>query len=317
MLYGVIFRRVWREESSVLLASRRWGVRRPLIKQAFVLAFLWEVCDRLNMALIDELIADLHAESASLDAIVADLPARDWATPTPAAGWTVAHQIGHLCWTDMVATIAVTDPDAFGSVLTDAWSNPLGFVDAEAEAMARCRPAEILREWRRWRPGLTDALAAVPAGAVIAWFGPPMSAASMATARLMETWAHGLDVAEALGVRREPTDRIKSIAHLGVRTRDFAYLVNELEPPAGPFRIELTAPSGELWTWGPVDASNTVRGSAIDFCLLVTQRRAFGDLALAVSGADARTWVSIAQCFAGPPGRGRGVGDGPVRGEER
>ena len=86
MLYGVIFRRVWREESSVLLASRRWGVRRPLIKQAFVLAFLWEVCDRLNMALIDELIADLHAESASLDAIVADLPARDWATPTPAAG---------------------------------------------------------------------------------------------------------------------------------------------------------------------------------------------------------------------------------------
>lgn len=254
------------------------------------------------MALIEQLIADLDAESASLDEIVTDLPAAAWARPTPAEGWSIARQIGHLCWTDMVATIAATDADAFTSVLTDAWSDPLGFVDAEAEAMARYEPAEILRQWREWRRKLSEALAAVPAGTQIPWFGPPMSAASMATARLMETWAHGLDVAEALGVHREPTDRIKSVAHLGVRTRNFAYLVNQLEPPAGEFRIEVTAPSGELWTWGPEDSPNTVRGSAIDFCMLITQRRAPEDLALEVIGDDARTWVSIAQCFAGPPG---------------
>ena len=254
------------------------------------------------MGLIDELLADLAAESASLDELVADLPARQWATSTPAQGWTIAHQIGHLCWTDNVATIAATDTEAFAEGLKAAWADPLGFVDSEAEKMAQLAPADILAQWRDWRVRLTDALSAVPKGTLIPWFGPPMSATSMATARLMETWAHGLDVAEALGVQREPTDRLKSIAHLGVRTRNFAYMVNQLEPPSGEFRLELTAPSGQLWIWGPDDAPNTLRGSAIDFCMLITQRRAPEDLALEVSGADARTWVSIAQCFAGPPG---------------
>jgi uncharacterized protein (TIGR03084 family) len=132
-----------------------------------------------------------------------------------------------------------------------------------------------------------------------------MSAASMATARLMEVWAHGLDIADALGVTTTPTQRLKSIAHLGVRTRDFAYQVNELIPPADDFRYDLTAPDGSVWSWGPPDATQRITGPALDFCLLVTQRRNPSDLDITADGADATRWITIAQCFAGPPGAGR------------
>jgi uncharacterized protein (TIGR03084 family) len=132
-----------------------------------------------------------------------------------------------------------------------------------------------------------------------------MSAASMATARLMETWAHGLDVADALGVTRRPTARLRSIAHIGVRTRDFAFVIHGLAPPAEPFLVELRAPSGEVWSWGPADAAQRVSGSAEDFCCLVTQRRALTALDITAEGEDARHWLRIAQAFAGPPGPGR------------
>jgi uncharacterized protein (TIGR03084 family) len=137
------------------------------------------------------------------------------------------------------------------------------------------------------------------------WFGPPMSATSMSTARFMETWAHSLDVHQALGAEPEITDRIRHVAHLGVRTRNFAYSVHGLEAPAEEFRVSLTAPSGDLWVFGPEDASQTVTGAAYDFCLLVTQRVNRADTSLVGVGRDANTWLGIAQCFAGPPGEGR------------
>ena len=137
------------------------------------------------------------------------------------------------------------------------------------------------------------------------WFGPPMSPASMATARFMETWAHALDVYDALGLDVEPTDRIRHVAHLGVRTRDFAYSVHGLEPPAEEFRVELVAPSGETWTWGPADAAQSVRGSAYDFCLLVTQRRHRDDTDLVATGADAEPLARHRAGLRGPAGPGR------------
>ncbi|WP_157531232.1 maleylpyruvate isomerase family mycothiol-dependent enzyme, partial [Mycobacterium sp. IS-1496] len=138
------------------------------------------------------------------------------------------------------------------------------------------------------------------------WFGPPMSAPSMATARLMETWAHGLDVADALGVRRVPTARLRSIAHIGVRTRDFAFAVHGLPVPGEPFHVELNAPDGSRWTWGPADAPQHVTGSAEHFCFLVTQRRPRDELDVTAVGPDAEQWLDIAQAFAGGGGRGRG-----------
>ncbi len=257
------------------------------------------------MSAVHELVADMVAEGESLDALVADLDEGAWATATPAVGWTIAHQIGHLRWTDQVATVSATDPDAFGEILATAAADPIGFVDAAAGTATTQPPHELLEQWRSARAGLASALVAVPTGTKLTWFGPPMSAASMATARIMETWAHGLDVADALGVVPEPTLRIRAIAHIGVRTRDFSFIVNGRTPPSDEFRVELTAPDGSTWTWGPDDATNRVTGPAVDFCQLVTQRRASADLDLTVHGDGAAQWIGIAQCFAGPPGPGR------------
>jgi len=257
------------------------------------------------MAEAGPVVADLRAEGDDLDALVADLPAARWAAPTPAVGWTIAHQIGHLLWTDRVALTAVTDAAGFASVLQAAAANPSGFVDAGAEELAGTPPGRLLADWRCARTRLHDALLAAEPGRKLPWFGPPMSPVSMATARLMETWAHGLDVADTLGVKRQPTTRLRSVAHIGVRTRDFAFAINDLPAPAESFHVELRAPDGSVWEWGPADAAQRVSGSAEDFCQLVTQRRPLASLDLTAVGADAQRWLTIAQAFAGPPGAGR------------
>lgn len=252
-------------------------------------------------------LADLQAESEDLDALVSELPDSAWATATPAPGWSIGHQIAHLAWTDRAAVLAVTDPDAFKAELRAALTNVDGYVDDAAAQGAASAPPALLARWRDGRADLAEALLGVPHGTKIEWFGPPMSATSMATARLMETWAHGQDVADALGVLRLPTPRLRHVAHLGVRTRDFAYLVRDRTPPSEPFRVELSAPDGSIWIWGE-HATQSVTGPALDFCLLVTQRRHRDDLGLVANGVDADEWLDIAQAFAGPPGAGRTAG---------
>src|SRR3954469_19267338 len=262
-------------------------------------------------------IDDLCAESEELDLLVAGLSQEQWSLPTPAPGWTVAHQIAHLAWTDHSSLLAVTDQRGFSREVEKALAAPGDFVDEGAEEFARKPPSRLLAYWRAGREDLAEALRTAPEGARFPWYGPPMSTASMATARLMETWAHGLDVADALGVSREATDRIRHIVRLGARTRDFAFGVHGLTPPFEEFRIELTAPSGELWTFGPENAGDRVTGPALDLCLLVTQRAHRADLALRAEGEDADQWLDIAQAFAGPPAAGRpakGTASGPGEG---
>jgi uncharacterized protein (TIGR03084 family) len=251
---------------------------------------------------------DLAAESDELDRMVADLPASDWATPTPSPGWSIAHQIAHLAWTDRAAELAATDADKFAAHLQQAAADPTGFVDRGAEEGATVPPAELLDQWRSGRGRLDRALRAVPEGVRLPWYGPPMRAATLATARIMETWAHAQDVADALGVRREPTARLRHVAHLAVRTRDFAYALHGRTPLAGEFRVELRAPDGGTWTWGPAEAAQRVTGSALDFCLLATRRRHRDDLDVTAYGSDAAAWLDIIQAFAGPPGQGREPG---------
>ncbi|MFF9477903.1 TIGR03084 family metal-binding protein [Streptomyces sp. NPDC014733] len=259
-------------------------------------------------------LADLRDESEELDALVAAVPAGRWAEPTPAPGWRVAHQIAHLAWTDRQALAAATDPDAFARAVAHALAAPDTFVDEGAEEGARQEPAALLAGWRAGREALLTALRAVPDGTKLPWFGPPMSVASMATGRLMETWAHGQDVADALGAVRTPTARLRHVARIGVRARNFAYTARHLPPPDEEFRVELRAPDGAVWTYGPAGARQRVTGEALEFCLLVTQRAHRDDLpSLRAEGADADRWLSIAQAFAGPPGPGRapsGTGGG-------
>jgi uncharacterized protein (TIGR03084 family) len=252
---------------------------------------------------LTQVLVDLEAEGDRLEQLVAGLDDTGWRAPTPAAGWDVATQVAHLAWTDELALKAATDQEAWDAVVVEAVADPEGYVDAQAYDVAR--DPDLLGRWRRARADLRAALVAMAPGGRMPWFGPPMSPASMATARLMETWAHGLDVHEALGADVEDTDRIRHVAHLGVRTRDFAFSVHGLEPPAGEFRIDLAAPSGDVWTWGPEDAAQTLTGSAGDFCRLVTQRVHRADTDLVAGGADVDRWLDIAQAFAGQPGEGR------------
>ncbi|MFE6713159.1 TIGR03084 family metal-binding protein [Streptomyces sp. NPDC057695] len=248
---------------------------------------------------------DLREESAALDVLVGEVSEERWSAPTPAAGWTVAHQIAHLAWTDRAALLAVTDPDGFAAEVAKALAAPERFVDDGAEEAAKLPPGELLTHWREGRELLQEALRAVPAGGRFPWYGPPMSAPAMATARLMETWAHGQDVADALGVVRTPTDRLRHVAWIGHRARGYAYLVRGLPVPVEPVRVELVSPRGESWVFGPEGAAQTVTGPALDFCLLVTQRVHRDDTSLVAVGADAEQWLGIAQAFAGPAGPGR------------
>lgn len=261
------------------------------------------------------LLADLADEHGELDAVVSAIAEPAWDSPTPAATWTVRDQVGHLAFFDEVATQAVVDPERFASRARSAIEEADRGGDPMAEHLARGRAmagADVLEWWRRARQSLLEAARELDPGRRVPWFGPPMSPLSFVSARLMETWAHGQDVADALGVTRVASTRLAHVAQLGVRARAFSYAVRGLDAPERPVTVELVAPGGGLWSWGerPVDEGATgeeqvVRGPALDFCLVVTQRRNLADTALEVEGDDARRWMSIAQAFAGPPGPGR------------
>jgi uncharacterized protein (TIGR03084 family) len=260
---------------------------------------------------VAEIVTDLAAEHAALDDLVADLPAQRWARPTPSAGWTVADQIGHLAHFDRAATLAATDEAGFTAEVAGVLDAIGRGEDPMATAVAQSRlldPATLLRSWRDARAELLTAASALPEQARLPWYGPSMGAVSFLTARLMETWAHGQDVADALGAERLPTDRLRHVAQLGVITRSWSYAVRGATVPAEAIRVRLHAPSGAVWQWNR-DAEQAIEGDAVDFCLVVTQRRHFADTGLAVQGEAAADWMRVAQAFAGlptvgPPPRG-------------
>ena len=249
------------------------------------------------------LIADLEAEHASLDTVVAPLSDAEWSTLTPADGWTVRDSILHLALTDEVAALAAGDPVAF-----DAYREHRRTGENPFDTHRNLPSDQVLDLWRINRTRLLAALRSSDARARITWFGPPMSAMSHATARLMETWAHGQDVVDALARMREPTARLRHIAHLGVRTRAYSYQQHGLTPPSTDVHVALAAPADSDWTWGEPNAPDQVTGPAMDFCLVVVQRRHLDDTDLQVSGPHAREWLLIAQAFAGTAGAGRQSG---------
>lgn len=254
---------------------------------------------------LSEVLEDLAGESSAIVAWIEPLDEKMWRTMTPAEGWDIATTIAHLAWTDEMAVIAATDKAAWDEKVLAAIADPIGYVDACALEIGKLSGAELLAGWRASQRTLQATLTAYPVGQKMPWFGPPMSPTSMATARLMETWAHGIDIADALGIDHRATSRIKHVAHLGVRTRNFAFNAHGFPPPVDEFRVDLAGPLGDTWSWGPRDAAQSVRGSAYDFCLLVTQRRHRRDTDLVAVGPDASQWLDIAQAFAGPSGGGR------------
>jgi uncharacterized protein (TIGR03084 family) len=242
------------------------------------------------------LLDDLRAEQVEVERLVADLPDEGWERPTPAAGWSVADQVRHLAWGDELGGLAALHPTAFEARRAAAEADPSTLLAGVADLEG----AALLDRWRAHRLALASALAGLPADARLPWFGPDMGVRSFLTARLMETWAHGTDIADALGDRLPASDRLRHVAHLGVLTRGWSYRVRGSEPPDGEVHVALDPPGdGDPWTWGDPSAADRVAGPAEDFCLVVTQRRQLDAVDLDVVGPIARGWMARAQAFAG------------------
>jgi uncharacterized protein (TIGR03084 family) len=245
------------------------------------------------------LLADLAAEEAALDRVVADLDQGGWATPTPAEGWDVRDSVAHLAFTEDLARAALTDEEEFARrrhALVDAPDSSEVLVGAGRSMTGRA----VLEWWREARAAALAQLETHEPRDRLPWIEGPMSAMSFATARLMETWAHGHDVRDALGQGPDATARLRHVADLGVRTRPFAYGARGVELPDADVRVELVGVDGDPWVWGPEAVEDVVRGPALDFCLVVTQRVNPADTALEVQGPFASDWLEIAQAFAGP-----------------
>lgn len=256
-----------------------------------------------------QICEDLSVEHEALDAVVENLDEEQWMIMTPSPGWNIKDQIRHLAYFDDRAALAASDSDAFGKHIEEVMSDLQAFIKMLDDVGRKMSIEELMNWWRRERKKMLEAYAAIGPKDRLPWYGPPMSALSHATARLMETWAHGQDVFDALRLKRTNTDRLRHVAHLGVTTFGWSYTNRGLEVPQTRVRVELTAPSGEIWTWGPEDASDKISGPAEDFCIVVAQRRHVDDTRLEVVGETARDWMLKAQCFAGPPT------DGPPPGE--
>jgi uncharacterized protein (TIGR03084 family) len=252
----------------------------------------------------------LEQESEGLDALVAGLSPEQWLLETPSPGWTIADQIAHLHWTDVVTVQTVTEDPEFDALLkrVSSGENPQ-LIDDEAHRIADRPAAELLESWRAGREQLKTVLGEADPAAKIAWFGPSMRPMTMITARIMETWAHGLDVFDALGIDKPAGPSLAAVARIGDRTRGFSFTSRGLEAPGDDVRVELSLPGGDTLAFGPAEAVNRVIGSGWGFAAVVTQRRHIDDVDLTAEGPTAETWMSIAQSFAGAATEGPAAGE--------
>ena len=253
----------------------------------------------------DRVIADLADEHAGLLGLVAEIDEAGWRTRTPASGWDVADSVSHLHFFDIRAALAIRDADGFAR---DAQEMLAKFASGGDPSVAHGRSvtgAQLLADWRTESAGLVGTGRAGDRSKRVPWYGPSMSLASFLTARLMETWAHGVDVSDALGKPIVTSMRLKHVCHIGFLARANSYRSRNLEVPDADIAVRLAAPDGSTWEWGNEAAPESISGTALDFALLVTQRRHRDDTALRAEGKLASEWLSIAQAFAGPAGDGR------------
>ncbi|WET83231.1 TIGR03084 family metal-binding protein [Amycolatopsis sp. QT-25] len=253
-------------------------------------------------------LSDFLAEGDDLDDLLAGLTTGEWRLPTPAPGWTIAHQVAHLASVFRMAAMSASAPDQFTAMAASLGDDfDANVARALAEYLAD-PPERMLRRWRAYRLASAEALNTGPLDRIVPWLVRPMPAEFLAAAGVMEVFAHGQDVADAVGLRREYTDRIVHLVEFAIRNRDFGFQLRGLAVPEEPFRFELVGPSGALWSYGPEGAAQRVTGSAVDFCLLTTRRRHRDDLEVTAVGKDADRWLDVAQAYRGPSGEGRRPG---------
>jgi len=252
------------------------------------------------------LAADLHAETAALDALLLPLDAEGWATPTPAPGWSVHDQISHLAYFDDATRFAVRDFEWFANEREHALLDVDAYTNEIATWFRDLPPSDLFAWFHRARDEMVAMFLTLDPSERVPWFGPDMSAPAALTARTMETWAHGQDVADALGAVRAPTPALRQVAHICVRALPNSFRTHGLPVPETAVQVVLTGPDGDEWVWGT--GADSVTGDAVEFCLVATQRRHVDDTSLEIVGPVAAQWMQIAQAFAGPAGAGRRAG---------
>jgi uncharacterized protein (TIGR03084 family) len=250
-------------------------------------------------------IEDLQAEADELHRLLATLKPADWQRATQFKQWTIDDIVQHLHIGDAMGLASATGPAAFDALLADIRAKRASGMSRVAETQARLGDltgARLLERWRAHLDTLCDALAAKAPSDRLKWAGSDMGVRMFATARQMETWAHGQAIYDLLGLERPaPSPRIRNIAEIGVRTFGFTYRNRDLPVPTEMPHVRLDTPFGETWDWNAPSGANVVSGDILAFCQVVTQTRNIADTVLSVQGTTARHWMSIAQCFAGPP----------------
>jgi uncharacterized protein (TIGR03084 family) len=247
---------------------------------------------------------DLRAEADELHAFLRTLRDADWERETAFQRWTPWDVVAHLHFFDYASLAALAGRETFAAE-RDALMAAIraGRTNAQIarDRFGKLSPRELTAAWHASCLDLAGRLAACDPGARLPWYGPDMGVRMFTTARLMETWAHGQEIYDLARVVRKPTDRLKHIATIGVKTFGWTFANRGLTPPPAPPYVRLTAPSGAVWEWNDPAAPSRVTGAALDFCQVVTQTRNVADTPLEVVGDAATRWMAIAQCFAGGP----------------
>lgn len=249
-----------------------------------------------------EILEDLRAEQDNLAEFLLKLTDSQWDLPSPAQGWTLRDCVSHIAHIDEVA-VQILQGDL--SPLEEAKRVLMGFNEIGVSRGRSMSAQQILDWWEKARREMLEQLFGLDTKSRIPWFAMPMSAKAFATARLMETWAHGLDIFDAVGQAPKDTDRLRHVALLACLARPWAYQINGLQPPSIALRVELILPSGKLWSYGPEDAPEVIRGSASEFCRVAVRRLHYKDTNLKAQGQEAQRFLEIAQTYAGLPGSGR------------
>jgi uncharacterized protein (TIGR03084 family) len=249
-------------------------------------------------------VDDFRAEAAELHSLLARLRDGDWSRATQFKAWTIDDIVRHLHMGDTMALASASDPEAFTVLMADIQAERrkgLSRIDETRQRLNGLSGRPLLQRWHETAERLCTALAGKPADARLKWAGPDMGVRMFTTARQMETWSHAQAIYDLLGIERPAASpRLRNIAEIGVRTFGWAYRNRGLDVPPVMPTVRLDTPFGATWEW-PASETDAVEGDAIAFCQVVTQTRNVADTSLAVRGETAQHWMSIVQCFAGPP----------------
>jgi uncharacterized protein (TIGR03084 family) len=243
----------------------------------------------------DDVFDDLRAEQQRLEAMLWTLPPSAWNAPSRVAGWSVSDVVLHLAQTEETVVATIARPGAL-----DVWN--LGddtldvAVDHRVRAERDAAPAAVFARWRTAHRAAHAALVGADPQASVPWATAPLRPATLATTRLAEHWAHGLDIAIPLGIEPPDTARLRHIAWLAHRTLPYAFTLAGMSPH--PVYCRLVAPDGTIWRYGPRNAPSRILGSAGAFCRVAARRLPARESGLLAVGPHGTAALDLLRTYA-------------------